>query len=202
MRRFPLAVCSVLLLGLVASGFWATRATKQQASEQIIETANATLSPGLLTMRDMAQGSAMIVTGQCTGTRSTWVDRTLYTIATISVSETIKGDPSTTVEVALLGGADVNRKIPVAMHFPGAPVIQPQEEVFLFLTPAEPMTGSYSIMGYAQGKLSIVENEQGEKMVSRNPARTRINSASGVMRGNVQMTKLSEFKEKVREYLR
>jgi len=150
----------------------------------------------------MAQGSAMIVTGQCIGTRSTWVDRTLYTIATISVSDTIKGDPSTTVEVALLGGADVNRKIPVAMHFPGAPVIQPQEEVFLFLTPAEPMAGSYSIMGYAQGKLSIVENEQGEKMVSRTPARTRINSASGVMRGNVQMTRLSEFKEKVREYLR
>jgi hypothetical protein len=201
MRRFPLAVCSLFLFGLIASGFWATRATKPQEPEQVREISPPGMVPDL-TMRDMAIESTMIVTGQCIGTRSTWVERTLYTLATVSVSDTIKGEPSSTVTVALPGGIDPNRKIAVAMTFPGAPIIRPQEKVFLFLRPAVSMAGSYSVMGYSQGKLSIVENEQGVEMVSRSQTMPQINSAAGIVRGNIQMTNLAEFKKKVKEYLR
>ncbi|MCI0660989.1 MAG: hypothetical protein L0220_07945 [Acidobacteria bacterium] len=200
MRRFPLAVCSILLLSLVVSGLWATRATKTQLTEQYREATNPTNVTGL-TMGEMAQGAERIVTGQCLGTRSTWVGRTLYTIATVQVSETIKGEPEATLNVLLPGGIDANRKIPVGMNFPGAPLMQRGEESFLFLIPADAMPGSYSVMGYAQGKLSIVANQDGEKMVSANSARVPMNSATGVVRGNAQMTRLSEFRDRVKAYL-
>src|SRR5262245_2729598 len=138
MRRFPLVVCSFLLLSLVVSGLWATRATKIQQTEQYLEVSN----PGNVTsldMREMSQGATMIVTGQCLGTRSTWVGRTLYTIATVQVSETIKGDQQSKIDVILPGGIDLNRKIPLAMNFPGAPLMQRGEESFLFLIPATAM---------------------------------------------------------------
>jgi len=197
MRRFPLVVCSILLLGLVASGLWATRATKQQEAEQIVNTAIPGTVPSM-TMKDMALRSAKIVSGRCLQTRSTWINRTLYTLATINVDETIKGDESPTLMVAIPGGADATRRIAVAMTYPGAPVIQRQEEVFLFLQPAELIPGSYSVMGYAQGKLSIVEDENSEKLVTRSPAMTQTYKPNGKVRG----ARLAEFKEQIRGYLR
>jgi len=200
MRRFPLVVCSILLLSLVVSGLWATRATKTQLAEQYLEVTNPSNATGL-DMRQMSQGATTIVTGQCIGTRSTWVGRTLYTIATVQVSETIKGDPQTTVNVAIPGGIDLNRNIPLEMKYPGAPLMQRGEESFLFLIPATAMPGSYSVMGYAQGKLSIVANQDGEKMVTPNSARVPMNNANGVVRGNAPMTRLSVFKDRVKAYL-
>jgi hypothetical protein len=197
MRRFPLAVCSILLLGMIVSGIWATRATKPQEAEQIFEAPNRDSAPGM-TMKDMALRSAKIVTGRCLQTRSAWFGRTIYTLVTISVDETIKGDESQTLMVAIPGGADATRRIPVAMTFPGAPKILRQEEVFLFLQPADILPGSYSVMGYAQGKLSIVADENSEKLVTRNPAFPQPNRATGKIRG----ARLSEFKEQIRKYLR
>jgi hypothetical protein len=200
MRRFPLAVCSIFLLSLVASGFWATRATKQQQAEQVIETEMPGMAPGV-TMRDMARESAMIVTGQCVKTDSVWVERTLYTVATVSVGETIKGDTSSTVNVLLPGGIDTRRKFPVAMRFPGAPVMFQNDKVLLFLANSDAMPNSYSIMGFAAGKFRIVEKD-GEPMVSPNQATVPMDSAAGVVRGNVQMTRLSDFVARIRGYLR
>jgi len=153
-------------------------------------------------MQDMVAQSELIVTGRCLSTRSVWIDRSLVTIATISVGETIKGSEASTVDVVLPGGADSNRRIPVAMTYPGAPTIQPQEDVFLFLTQAGVIANSYAVMGFAQGKFSIVENNQGEKLVSRDLTKVRLQAGAGVVRGNFQTTYLSDFKAKVREYLR
>jgi hypothetical protein len=200
MRRFTLAVCSIVLLSLVVSGFLATRASKQQLAEQVIETKMTGTVPGQ-TMRDMARRSAMIITGQCVETRTNWIERTLYTVATVSVGETIKGDPSSTVNVLLPGGIDIKRNIPVAMTFAGAPVMFQNDKVLLFLANSNAMPNSYSIMGFAQGKFTIVE-KGGEPMVSPNQAVAPMNDAAWVGRSNAQMTRLSDFVARIREYLR
>jgi hypothetical protein len=125
----------------------------------------------------------------------------LVTLATISVDEVIKGGQTSTVTVVLPGGVDVNRRIPVAMTYAGAPKIIPQEEVFLFLTGEGAVSDGYSIMGFSEGKFSIVEDEDGQRLVSRDLIKTRVKTAPGAVRGNRQFASLSDFKEKVRGYL-
>ena len=44
-----------------------------------------------LSLEDMVDQSDVIAIGNCVETRSVWVDRTLVTLATVSVSETLKG---------------------------------------------------------------------------------------------------------------
>jgi hypothetical protein len=198
MKKAVLAVCCSLLIAFVVTSLRASRAINQQQPDQM---APVTASNDL-TMQDMAQRSALIITGQCIETRSTWVDgRRLVTLATISVSDAIKGTPASTVTVALPGGIDSNRKHPISMNYPGAPTIEAQEEVALFLTPADNPADTYAVMGYAQGKFSIVNSEAGERMVSRDLSKTPVSRAVGVVRGQQQLIPLSEFKARIKGYL-
>ena len=70
------------------------------------------------TEADLIQESALIVTGHCTHQQSQWAGNTLVTLATIQVSEVLKGERVSTVTVTLPGGVDANRRIPVAMSLP------------------------------------------------------------------------------------
>lgn len=155
-----------------------------------------------LTLQEMTAQSDLILTGECVGTRSVWIDRTLVTLATVAVDEAIKGDPGSMVEVALPGGIDSNRRVPIAMTYPGAPQMQANEEVFLFLTRGEGMGDAYVVSGFAQGKYSIVENERGEKHVSRDLTRVRLERGPGVRRGQAESLPLQAFKQRVRGHLR
>jgi hypothetical protein len=78
----------------------------------------------------------------------------------------------------------------------------PQEEVFLFLTRQPEIPVGYIVTGYSQGKFSIVEDEQGQKHVSRDLTRVQLRSGAGIARGKVQKTSLAEFKERITGYLR
>ena len=122
-----------------------------------------------LTNQDLTEKAQLIMIGQAVATQSAWVDRRLVTLATVSVGEVLKGDRHATVTVVLPGGVDANRKFPLAMTVPGAPQIHAQEEVFLFLRHANHhATGdaeSYTIVGLFQGKLSIVTDAGGNKML-------------------------------------
>jgi hypothetical protein len=198
MKKAVLAVCCFLLIAFVVTSLRVSRAINPQQPDQM---APVTMSTDL-TMQDMTRRSDLIITGQCLETRSTWVDgRRLFTLATISVSDAIKGTSASTVTVMLPGGIDSNRKHPIAMNYPGAPTIQPQENVVLFLMPADSPANTYAVMGYAQGKFSIVNNEAGEPMVSRDLSKMRVSRAVGVVRGQQQLTPLSEFKERIKGYL-
>jgi hypothetical protein len=197
MKKAVLAVCCTLLIALVVTSLRVGRAINPQQPDQM---APVTVSNDL-TMQEMAQRSDLIVTGQCLETRSTWVGRRLVTLATISVNDAIKGTSASTVTVELPGGIDSNRKHPISMNYPGAPTIQTDENVFLFLTRADSPADTYAVTGYAQGKLSIVNNEAGEQMVSRDLSKMRIGRAVGVVRGQQQMTPLAEFKQRIKGYL-
>jgi hypothetical protein len=200
MKKVALSVCCLLVVVFAASGLWSTKAVQPQTEDQIIEAGPSGMA-AYLTFEEMTRQSEVILTGNCIDTRSEWIEnnRVLVTVATISGGEVIKGGSSSTVEVVLPGGVDVNRRIPVAMTYAGAPQIARDEEVFLFLTSEEAVPGSYVVTGFAQGKFSIVEGEDGEKLVARDPSRVRLQNKAGVVRGNRQAIGLSEFKQKVRD---
>jgi hypothetical protein len=190
------------LAALIVSSLWATgAATPPQAGQDVT---SAPTSQGEQLLQDLTSQSDLILSGRCLDTNSMWIEdgRVLVTVATISVEEVIKGDQAQTVSVVLPGGVDLNRRIPVGMTYPGAPQIMAQEEVFLFLSSEAALPNSYAVAGFAEGKFSIVENESGEKLVSRDPVKTKVKDAPGRVRGNRQYTPLNEFKERIRSFLR
>jgi len=140
----------------------------------------------------------MIATGRCIETHSGWVGRNLFTFATIQVSETLKGQPAQTLTVATLGGVDLNRKIPIGMRVPGAPEFRAQEEVFLFLNPATNAPG-FAVTGLAAGKFSIVDDGQGNKILS--DGAVVVHGPGDARSGVKHSLKLEELKEKVRRQL-
>jgi hypothetical protein len=155
-----------------------------------------------LTNRDLSTQAELIVIGECLTTMTTWIDRNLYTLATISVSEVLKGEQSSAVTVALPGGVDANRKIPVAMTYPGAPHISAQEDVFLFLIPADDqVAGSYAVVGFAQGKFSIVPGDQAVPMVARNLMGLRLQGDNKLVPSTDLAVPLAAFKEEIKSYL-
>lgn len=202
MKNKTLGVCLLVLVALVitaVSAGWASRADTT-ADSQALQTADSTLALGL-SLEDMVQQSDVIAIGSCTETQSVWVDNSLVTLAKVSVNETLKGTESSGLTVALPGGVDANRKFPVAMNYPGAPRMTPGEDVFLFLTTSGEVVGSYTVAGFSQGKFSIVKDEDGEPMVSRDLRQMSLQTNNGVRRGQNNLTPLSSLKNEVKRQL-
>jgi hypothetical protein len=149
----------------------------------------------------MTAEATAIVTGRCTSIRTMWSGRVLLTMATIAVTDRLKGDLGETITVALPGGIDANRRFPVSMLYPGAPQIAMGEEVLLFLS-ANADAASLSVIGFSQGKFSIVNDERGEKVVSRNLSMVSLQSPAGTRRGTATRVPLDQFKNEIRRYLR
>jgi len=200
MKKITLVGCLLIAIALVAATQWGTKATDAPA-ENTLGTPDTTLAVAL-SLEDMTNQSDVIAIGNCVETRSVWVDRTLVTMATVSVTETIKGTEASNLTVVLPGGADVNRKFPVAVSYPGAPRLTPGEDVFLFLSSDPDFSGNYTVAGFSQGKFSIVNDEDGEPLVSRDLTRMQLQSNNGVRRGGANATPLSSFKDQVRGYLK
>jgi hypothetical protein len=104
--------------------------------------------------------------------------------------------------VVLPGGVDANRKFPVAMTYPGAPTLTPGEDAFLFLSSQSEVADGYTIAGFAQGKFSIVTDEDGEPLVSRDLTNMSLQGNNGVHRGGSNLTPLKSLKEQVKGYLK
>lgn len=110
--------------------------------------------------------SSSIVIGTCTKLRSTWVDRTLVTLATISVTESLKGDAAREVTLVVPGGVDASRAVPVAVVYPDAPFVGLSENVLLFLDGDAPVANGFQVVGYSQGKYSIEKDAAGNDVAS------------------------------------
>jgi len=199
MKKILLVSCLLIVIALLVSTRWGTKAVDAPA-DNTLAAPDTTLAVAL-SVQDMISQSDVIAIGNCVETKSVWVDRTLVTLATISVSESLKGSGTSTVTVELPGGVDANRKIPIAMTYPGAPSVTPGENVFLFLTATGEVGGSYNVTGFSQGKFSIVTDENGEQMVSRNLAEISLKSNNGVRRGGADLMPLANLKAQVNGYL-
>jgi hypothetical protein len=203
MKNKTLGICLLVLVALVSSALWANSASRADnaPTDPTTQAADTTLAVAL-SLDDMVNQSDVIAIGNCVNTQSVWVDNTLVTLATVAVNETLKGDESTTnLTVALPGGVDANRQFPIAMSYPGAPKMTPGEEVFLFLSSSSEVAGSYTVAGFSQGKFSIVKDEDGEPMVSRDLRQTSLQGNNGVRRGQNNMTPLSSLKSEVKRKL-
>jgi hypothetical protein len=198
MKKITLVSCLLIVIALLVSTRWATAV--DAPPQDTLPIADTSLAVAL-SVQDMVNQSDVIAIGNCVETRTVWVDRSLVTLATVSVSENLKGTESS-ITVALPGGVDANRKIPVAMTYPGAPQMQPGENVFLFLTATGEVPGSYTVAGFSQGKFSIVTDEDGQQVVSRDLQQTSLKSDNGVRRGQNSTIPLDTLKNEVRGYLK
>ena len=200
MRFATLGICLSVAVLLISAG-WSGTALNAPPTDVIQTPVDTSVTAGI-SINDMINRSELIAIGNCVDTRSVWVDRTLVTLATISVAETLKGSEAGTITVALPGGIDANRKFPVAMTYPGAPRIVPGEDVFLFLTAHSRAAGTYAVTGFSQGKFSIVKDENGEQIVTRDLTKTMLKDNNGVRRGSADATPLSSLKAQVKSHLR
>jgi len=178
MRARTLALSAALTL--VALPGWATTAVK-------------------LTDAAMVAQSAAIVTGRCVSVESRWVDRDLVTVATVEVADRLKGSVGETISVVLPGGADARARVPVAMTYPGAPVLIPGEETFLFLAEYGALPASYAVVGFSQGKFSIVEEADGVRRVTRNLALLRLRAGARTTSGGERSESLEVFSGHIRD---
>jgi hypothetical protein len=184
MRQSTKAALCLLVAALAAPAAWGTLAVE-------------------LTEADMIQEAEVIVAGHCTQVQSQWVDRDLVTLATIQVSEVLKGQAGSQVTVVLPGGVDANRPVPIAMSFPGAPEISQQEDVVLFLTSEGRVADGYSIVGWSQGKFSLIDDPQsGQKMATQDLGALNLQARNGALRrGSVKTFPLAQLRQKVQETL-
>ena len=151
---------------------------------------------------DMTREAEVIVAGRCTDLRSTRIDRDLVTLATISVSEVLKGEAGSEITVVLPGGADSNRKFPVAMTYPAAPELMLQENALLFLTAEGRVADGYSIVGFSQGKFTIAADPAGKLVASQNLSDLKLRSRQGTTRrGNSQAVPYAQIRQQVLDIL-
>jgi hypothetical protein len=150
---------------------------------------------------ELAREADLIVIGRAVESKPVWVDRTLATLVTVRVDETLKGPADAQVTVALPGGIDASRKFPVAVSYPGAPTMSPDEDVVLFLVAGENV-GSYAVAGFSQGKFSIVEDSEGAKLVSRDLTDVQVQDTKGVSRGTRTLQRLTDFVAEIRDHVR
>lgn len=179
--RTALRVCLCLGLLAVSTVVWATTAVERTEGEMIAE-------------------AAIIVTGNCTHVESRWLDRDLVTVATIEVTEALKGTPPTTISVVLPGGIDANRRIPIAMTYPAAPEIYLQENVLLFLTEEDRVADGYSIVGFSQGKFTVAEDSKGKKVGTQDLSRlTLVNRSGRSANGGGKTVSIEALRQKIQQ---
>lgn len=195
MKKLTLAVSLVIGIALLASMRWSGTAT--DAPADLMPVADTTLALAL-SVADMTDQADVIAIGNCVDTRSMWVDNSLVTLVTVAVGEALKGIPGDTLTVVVPGGIDTNRKIPIAMTYPGAPRLTPGETVFLFLNADSEVGGGYNVTGFSQGKFSIVEGADGQPMVTRDLTKVALKDSDGVRRGSANMTPLASMKAQVK----
>ncbi|HEX7295065.1 MAG TPA: hypothetical protein VF251_04875 [Pyrinomonadaceae bacterium] len=200
MKKAALAA-SVIVIALLLSARWATMAVNAPAQDLVQSAPNTSLA-NALSVEDMVHKSDLIAIGNCVGTKSVWVGRSLVTLATVAVGETIKGTEQREITVALPGGIDANREVPIAMNYAGAPRMTPGEDVLVFLRAGGPVSGTYTIAGLSQGKFSIVKDEAGREMVTRDLTKMMLRSNNGVHRGSNNMRPLASFKAEIKAHLR
>ena len=156
-----------------------------------------------MTDQQMTLESDAIIVGNVTQSKSQWIGKQLVTVVDMRVSETLKGDSKTTIQVVLPGGVDLKRKIPVSMTYPGAPSLRQGESVVLFLKKTELRPGAMVISGFSQGKYNIVTDASGDTIVSRSaaaPSASKSRSLTAAPRTEKQRT-LREFRAEIRDYL-
>ncbi|HVR10492.1 MAG TPA: hypothetical protein VMW75_20770 [Thermoanaerobaculia bacterium] len=157
--------------------------------------------PGM-TDGELALAADVIVVGKCTKAESTWYQRTLITLDNIAVAEVLKGERRPELTVVLPGGVDLKGPVPIGMDFEGGPVIQPGEEVLLFLTRVAEIPNAYALTGLTQGKFSIHRAPGAEPLVTRDLDGILLVRGRSSLQGSRTAVPLARFKQQLDLLLR
>lgn len=104
-----------------------------------------------LSLDELVSHADTIVVGTCEKTEAIWLDRKIYTVATIRIGRSVKGRAAADniIRVYILGGR-VRKPMPVKMHVPGAAKVVQGEEMLLFLK-SRGSKGQHRFVGMARG---------------------------------------------------
>ena len=80
--------------------------------------------------------------------------------------------------------------------------MMPDEEVFLFLTGTGQVAETYGVVGYSQGKFTIVQGEDGQKMISRDASNPGLKIEGKSIKRGAKTIPLADFKNQIEDYLR
>jgi len=121
----------------------------------------------------MIQKSTAIVHGTVQPSYSAFRGAMIYSHYQVQVTNTYKGAPARTWDVAVPGGA-VNG---VQQYFAGAPALTAGQDYLLFLWTSK--TGLTQVIGLSQGLFNVSSNSAGQLMVSRGATTEPMLNASG-----------------------
>ena len=120
-----------------------------------------------LSLDELVGHSDTIVVGKCEMDECVWLEKKIYTIATIRTTHLAKGQATVgeTIQIYELGGS-VQHPLPVKMIVPGAATLTQGEEMLLFLEKFGDKKQFHRVVGMAQGKLPVsTDAKTGEKFV-------------------------------------
>lgn len=152
-----------------------------------------------VTPEEMMRQAPVIVVGQCVHKESAWVGRDLVTLATFSVSEGLKGaETGTEITVVLPGGVDLKRPVPIAKTYPSAPQLGEQEQALLFLTPEGRVPDGYMVVGYSQGKFTLVPGPGGKTMAAQDlGGLSLLGKAGGLTSGGARAIPFEQLRRQI-----
>jgi hypothetical protein len=159
--------------------------------------------------QEMTVQSDSIIVGKVANSRSQWIGKQLVTVVDMQVSETLKGDAKSKMQVILPGGVDLKRAVPVSMSYPGAPTLRQNESVVLFLRKTSLQPGAMVISGFSQGKYNVVTDSAGRSVVTKSESNAAPAGRSKTLLPALNQTSpdqaanrtLSEFRLEIRDYL-
>lgn len=134
-------------------------------------TGATTTTSDTVELAELTDRADLIVDAIAADRASLWIDGTLFTAVHLEIQEVLKGESLGDITLLLPGGIDLDREIPVAIRWPGAPELGTGERSLLFLYrsreekirgPSKPRGRDrpngphyYSIVGFSQGKLEV-----------------------------------------------
>jgi hypothetical protein len=84
------------------------------------------------------------------------------------------------------------------MTYPGAPELGEQEQALLFLTRELRVDNGYTVVGYSQGKFSLVTGPDGKKMVTQDLGGLTLQNKSGAAaRGKSRAIPYDQFRQQI-----
>jgi hypothetical protein len=169
MARLSVTVAAVVCASLlgISSGF----------AQDLRGTARP-IEHGPIDVAQLTQRAGLVVHGFVTSKSTAWIGRVIYTLYDVSVQETLKGPPRTSVVVAVAGGARGNVRLTV----PGAPDLQNGEELVVFAAALQGAT--FTPIGTVDGVVRV------------HPGNGRGSSATVAPRGRPEP--LEDFLQEVR----
>jgi hypothetical protein len=127
----------------------------------------------LLSVDSMIAKSAVIVRARPTPVSNFLRGGMIYTSYRLNVSATLKGDPVSTLQVAVPGGDYRGMHQSVA----GSPGLQAGSEYVMFIWTAP--SGANYIIGLSQGLFEVHTNASGAVVLTRGPASAKVIDAAG-----------------------